>query len=118
MTIHFLLDENLWPMMKTLLLRCNPAIDVLRVGDEGGPPLGTPDPDILEYVERTQRMLVTNNRKSMPGHVAEHFAAGRHHYGILQVRTERPLPEIVESLHIIWGASVYEEWKDRTVWIP
>ncbi|NJN65628.1 MAG: DUF5615 family PIN-like protein [Chloroflexaceae bacterium] len=118
MTIRFLLDENLWPRMKTLLLRCDPTIEVLRVGDEGAPPLGTSDPDILSYVERTQCILVTSNRKSKPGHVAEHFAAGRHHWGIMQLRIERPLAEIIESLHTIWGASTYEEWKDRTTWIP
>jgi hypothetical protein len=118
MTIRFLLDENLWPRIKTLLLRHDSTIDVIRVGDEGAPPLGTSDPKILDYTERTPRILVTNNRKSMPGHVARHFAAGRHHWGILQIRLERPLSEIVESLYLIWGASTCEEWKDRTVWIP
>lgn len=118
MTIRFLLDENLWPMMQTLLLRHDPTIDVLRVGEKGAPPLGTSDVDILLYVERTQRILVTNNRKSMPDHVSAHFAAGHHHWGILQIRNARPLPEIVEALALIWGASTAEEWHNRTDWIP
>ena len=35
--------------------RC-PTIDVLRVGDANAPPLGTLDPEVLLYVEKTQRI--------------------------------------------------------------
>ena len=49
--VRFLLDENLSPKLKTSVLRLNPAIDILRVGDAEAPPLGTLDPDILRYLE-------------------------------------------------------------------
>jgi hypothetical protein len=35
MKVRFLLDENLSPRLKAALLRLNPAIDVVRVGDPG-----------------------------------------------------------------------------------
>ena len=35
------------------LLRLNPAIDVLRIGDLDTPPLGTLAPEILRYLERS-----------------------------------------------------------------
>jgi hypothetical protein len=47
--IRFLLDENLPPKLKIAVLRLNPAIDILRVGDSEAPSLGTLDPDILRY---------------------------------------------------------------------
>ena len=47
MKVRFLLDENLSPRLITALHRLDPAIDILRVGDEGTPPLGTDDPTIL-----------------------------------------------------------------------
>ena len=69
MKIHFLLDENLSKQIKGTVLRLNEAIDILCVGDADAPPLGTLDPDILSYMELSQRMLITDNRKSMPFHL-------------------------------------------------
>nr|WP_199339621.1 DUF5615 family PIN-like protein [Nostoc sp. FACHB-892] len=74
--VRFLLDENLSPKLKTSVLRLNPAIDILRVGDAEAPPLGTLDPDILRYLELSQRILVTDNHKSMPEHLQEHWGDG------------------------------------------
>jgi len=39
MKLRFLLDENLPAKLKTAIIRRYPAIDVLRVGDEGVPSL-------------------------------------------------------------------------------
>jgi hypothetical protein len=58
MRIRFLLDENLSPDLKTSLLRLNPNLDILRVGEPDAPPLGTLDPEILDYVASFQRLLV------------------------------------------------------------
>jgi len=61
--LRYLLDENLSPRLKLAVARRYPLIDVLRVGDDGAPPLGAPDPDILQYLGVTQRALVTDNRE-------------------------------------------------------
>jgi len=118
MNIRFLLDENIPPKLKTAFMRRCPTIDVLRVGDTDAPPLGTLDPEVLLYVEKTQRILVTNNRKSMPGHVADHFAAGRHHWGIFNIRDSASIVDLIEALELVWGASTADEWKDKSDWIP
>lgn len=60
MKVRFLLDENLSPRIKQAVQRREPAIDLLRVGDESAPPLGTLDPDILRYLESAQRLLLTD----------------------------------------------------------
>lgn len=62
MKVRFLLDENLPPRLTVAILRFNSAIDVRRVGDPDMPPLGTLDPELLRYLELSQRLLVTNNR--------------------------------------------------------
>ena len=72
MKVRFLLDENLSTRLKVAVLRLNPAIDILRVGDPNAPQLGTLDPDILRYLELSQRLLVTDNRTSMPEHMEVH----------------------------------------------
>lgn len=76
MKVRFLLDENLSPKLKTSVLRLNPAIDILRVGDAEAPPLSTLDPNILRYLELSQRILVRDNHKSMPEHLQEHWGDG------------------------------------------
>jgi hypothetical protein len=56
--VRFLLDENLDPRLKIAISRLNPAVDVLRVGDHGVPPLSTADPDLLRFCEVAQRVLI------------------------------------------------------------
>jgi hypothetical protein len=116
--VRFLLDENLSPRLKNALRLRYPDMDVLRVGDEGAPPLSTPDPEILHFLEQEQRILVTDNRASMPGHIANHLAAGGHHWGILNISPHLSFSRIVDELGIVWGASTQDEWFDTTRWIP
>jgi len=118
MKVRFLLDEHLSPRLKTALLRLAPAVDVLRVGDPGAPTLGTPDPELLRYLEISQHMLVTSNRASMPAHLEAHWAAGGHLWGLLWIRPGTTLGRLAQELHLIWEASEAEEWADRVAWIP
>jgi len=117
MKLRFLLDENLPAKLKRAIIRRYPAIDVLRVGDEGVPPLGTLDPDILRYLEATQHALITDNRHSIPGHIADHFAENRHHWGIFEVHKNAALKSLVEEIYLYWSASEAEEWIDRVEWL-
>jgi hypothetical protein len=116
--VRFLLDENLPPRLKVALLRLNPAIDVLRIGEPDTPPLSTLDPDILHYLALSQRLLVTGNRSSMPDHLAAHWAAGEHTWGLFWVRPKTPLGRLAQELLVVWEASEAEEWIDRVDWIP
>jgi hypothetical protein len=73
--IRILLDENIAPAIRTAVLQLDATIDILRVGDADAPPTGTKDPDILRYLEISQRVMVTDNRRSIPEHIADHHAA-------------------------------------------
>lgn len=118
MSIRFLLDENISPRVRVAIQRHYPDIDILRVGDEGTPPLETLDPDILRYLEHSQRVLVTKNRASMAGHVADHLANGGRHWGVFWVRPNTTMRQLVQTLALINGASEAEEWINEMWWIP
>jgi hypothetical protein len=118
MKVRFLLDENLSPRLKLALLRREASIVALRVGDAGAPALGTLDPDILRYLETAGMLLVTDNRVSMPRHVAEHLAAGGHHWGIFHLRPGATMAQITDSMCLLWEASDAAEWVDRLEWLP
>ncbi len=118
MKVRFLLDENLSPQLQAGLRRRIPHIDILRVGDPGAPPLEATDPDILRYLETTQRLLVINNRTSMPDHLVDHHATGGHHWGLVWIRPGTSIGRVIDVLALIWHASEAEEWRDQLEWIP
>lgn len=118
MKVRFLLDENLSPQLQAGVWRRIGAVDILRVGDRGAPPLETPDEELLRYLEGEQRLLVTNNRTSMPDHLVAHHSAGGHHWGLVWIRPGASLGQVIETLTLIWQASEAEEWRDRLEWIP
>jgi Domain of unknown function (DUF5615) len=115
--LRFLIDENLSPRLTTTLHRHYPMIDAVRVGDGGAPPIGTLDPDVLRYLETEQRALITDNRASMPVHLADHTAGGGRHWGIFEVRKDAPLGALAELIALYWEASEAEEWIDRVEWL-
>jgi hypothetical protein len=80
MRVRFLLDENLSHALIDAVHQFDSSVDIIAVGLPDAPPIGTPDPDILLYCEREHRLLITNNRRSIPGHIADHLTAGHHHW--------------------------------------
>lgn len=117
MKLRFLIDENLSPRLKATINRHYPAIDVVRVGDQDTLPLGTRDPDLLLYLERAQRTLITDNRDSMPGHIADHFAQGHQHYEIFEIRKDAPFGPLAELIYLYWEVTEAEEWMNRVEWL-
>ncbi|HEY9851256.1 MAG TPA: DUF5615 family PIN-like protein [Leptolyngbyaceae cyanobacterium] len=118
MTIKYLIDENMPPVYKQQLLAQQPNLIVRIVGDSDVPPKGTKDPEILQWCEQNGYIFVTNNRASMPVHLREHLAEGRHIQGILVLRPRTNIGQVIEELIAIAGASFEDEYKDRIDYIP
>lgn len=118
MKIRYLVDENTTRAIVDQLHRVQPDIDILLVGDETAPSLGTLDPDILLWLEQENYCLVTRNRASMPGHLRDHLAAGHHIPGIFAIKPHSTIGQIIEELLLIWEASSPNEYQDRIEYIP
>jgi hypothetical protein len=116
--MRLLLDENVDPLYRQELLRRETTLVVWRVGDISAPPDTTLDPDILIWCEQNAFILVTNNRKSMPPHLQNHLAQGRHIPGILVLNPKMSVGETIEELVLIWGASEEVEYLDRISFLP
>ncbi len=101
MKIRFLLDENLSKQIKFAVLRKNSLINILCIGDQNAPSFGTLDPEILLYVEQSQRLLITDNRKSMPRHLEDHWSTKRIIWGLLWVRPKTSIGELAETIYCI-----------------
>ncbi len=111
---RYLLDENVTPILRDALNRIEPAITVWRVGDPGVPQNGKPDPVILEWFANQGFSLVTNNRKSKPGHLREFIALGRTAPAIFVLNPRLTVGETVSELHPIWAAAEPYEYQNKT----
>lgn len=121
MSIKYLIDENLPPLYQQQLRRFLPELDVLAIGDIGPlnvPPKGTLDPEILIWCEINNFILVTNNRASMPVHLAEHQAQNRHLPGIFVFRKKAAIGQILDDLIPIAEVNESEEYRDCITRIP
>ncbi len=115
---RFFLDEHMDPAIQRQLRRLNLEIEINRIGEPGVPSAGTPDPEILDWLEQNNYLLVTGNRRTMPVHLADHLNSGKHIPGILLLRGAISLGELVEDLLLIWYASEVEEYTDKISFIP
>ena len=86
---------------------------LLRLGEGLGPPRGTKDPVLLVWIEQNGFVLVTDNRESIPVHLAEHLDQGGHVPGILQVPEEYAFGELADEIALVVGASLAGELEDR-----
>ena len=115
---RFLFDEHVWPVLAQALWQHEPAIDIVFVGDPGAPARGTLDPDLLIAADAMGRILVTQDKNSMPGHLTDHFVGGRHTHGVILLRRGFSLNAYLQDLLLIWHTTDADEWIDRTEYIP
>jgi hypothetical protein len=122
MALAFLLDEHLrGPLWQAVLqhnLRGGEWLDVVRVGDSPDLPLAIDDSALLRWAEREGRILVTEDRQTMPRHLQEHLATGHHSPGILIPRTGQPMRAVIECLVLIALAAEPADFADMITYIP
>jgi hypothetical protein len=92
MPLRFVLDENQRGLLWQAVIRHNQVsgylLDAIRVGDPPDLPFGSVDPDILLWSEREVRILVSFDKSTLAGHLAEHLRTGHHSPGIFMLRRE------------------------------
>ena len=116
--IRFLLDENTPHAIRDQLLRRKPEMEVLVIGDDMAPALGTPDPELLRWIEREGYVLVSRNRRTLSQHLRKHLEDGGHVPGILLLGRRSSVGQIVEDLVLIWEVVRPEEYRDRAEYLP
>ncbi|MEM9543176.1 MAG: DUF5615 family PIN-like protein [Cyanobacteria bacterium P01_E01_bin.42] len=115
--LRYLLDENVEPTYRTQIHRQEPDIMIWIVGDRGTPSRGTKDPEILDWCEEWDFVLVTNNRTSMPVHLAYHISQGHHIPGIFILNPKLNMGENIKELILLALTALENEYRDREAWL-
>lgn len=97
------------------LRRREPSADFLSA-PEGGI-VGVPDPDVLAIAADTGRILVSHDRKTMPGHFMR-FCETRSSPGLIIVSQDLDIGAAIEQLLMIWLATDAEEWVGHLGFVP
>ena len=76
--VRFLCDEHVDHSLAEAIGNREPGVEMLFVGDAGTPAFGSTDPALLQWVEQRKYALVSADRRTIPAHISEHLALGRH----------------------------------------
>jgi hypothetical protein len=117
MSPRFLLDEHINPAIQRQLHRLSREIDV-RCVEPNAPVKGSTDADLLVWAEANRFILVSEDRRTLPSHLAMHLAAGHHSFGILWLRPNVAIRAVIMELYLIWYTCEEDEFLDRGIFIP
>lgn len=115
-SLRFLADEDFRHSIVDGLRQREPALDIITVNDVGL--LHRSDPDVLAYAADHDRVLLTHDERTMPGHLSDLLAAGRHSPGVIIVDQELATGRAIEAVLLVWEASGPEDWADQYNYAP
>jgi hypothetical protein len=123
MPLRFVFDEHLrggarWHAVQQHNALGVDVLDVTRVGDPADLPIGTDDPDLLRCSERTDRIVVSLDKRTLPAHLVDHLRAGSHSPGVLILRPGHTTAEVLSALVLIAHAGDPIDYRDRIDFIP
>lgn len=115
MRVRFQADADFNQTIVRAVRRRVPAIDFQTAHQAGLQ--GLDDQAVLAYAAREGRLLVSHDRRTMPGHFANFIATGTS-AGVILISQHLPIMQAVEDLILIWEASEAEEWVNRLDSLP
>ena len=115
MRVRFQADADLDGRVLRGLRRAVPEIDIRTAAEAELEGLG--DPDVLRISAASGRILVSQDRRTMPVHFARYVTAAQSP-GVNLQREWIRIATVIDELILIWSASEAEEWMGRLVWIP
>jgi len=115
MKVRFQADADFNAEIVAGVLRREPAVDFQSA--EEANLRGMPDQEVLALAAQESQMLVTHDRRTMPGHFADFIL---HHTspGVLIIAQTVSVRIAIEELLLVWAASESEEWLNLIVELP
>lgn len=95
------------------LRRRVPEIELVRVQD--ALPEGRPDPEVLAWAASENRVLLTNDRKTMVGFAFQRVTAGESIPGVIATTAEQSVGSAIDDILLIAEFMPEEEMRDQIV---
>ncbi len=95
--------------------RREPRVDFANA-HEGGV-VDVADPVVLSLAAAAGRILISHDRKTMPGHFAD-FVQERDSPGVIIVSQNLDISSAIDDILLIWTATVHDEWLNRIGVVP
>jgi hypothetical protein len=111
-------DEHIHPALDSYLRLHAPGLAVHIVGDGFGPSRGTLDLKILIWCEAQNAILITDNRRSMPAHLADHIRNGHTVPGIFSINLSMSVAQLGEHLIFVAQVSLPDEYQNSIWFLP
>lgn len=89
------------------------GLDLVRLRDVGK--ARTPDPDVLAWAAEQDRVLLTHDVDTMPGHAYDRVRAGYHLAGVVVVPQRMPIGPAVADLELLLACSRPDELQGRVI---
>jgi hypothetical protein len=115
MRIRFQADADFNQKIVRGLRRRESLLDFL--GAHEGGVIGVTDPEVLGIAAESGRILVSHDRKTMPGHFAR-FLEDRASPGLIIVSQDLDIGSAIEDILLIWIASGDDDWVNRIGFVP
>lgn len=114
--LRLLIDQNLDQDILQGLYRRIPDLDAVIAYDEGLSEVE--DPELLAWAADNDRILVTHDHHTMPGHVADRIAAGKRVAGVVIIMQQSRMRQAIDDLEIIVMCSNEKEWENVVYYLP
>lgn len=115
MNLRFQADNDLDQRIVTATKRLDSAIDFQTAPALGLHNVG--DLDVLVLAAREGRVLVSHDRRTLPGHFRA-FIASHESPGLIIVSRRLPIGRAAELLHLLWAASDASEYTNIIYSLP
>jgi len=109
-------DQNFDAHIVDGLLRRQPDLDIVSVRQAGL--ARTPDPQILAWAARENRVLLTHDKNSLIGYAYQRIAHSEPMPGVIEVAKNCPVGRAIGDLEVLLGCTADDAWADRVHFIP
>jgi predicted nuclease of predicted toxin-antitoxin system len=114
--LRLLMDENFDGRISAGMLQLEPTLPLVRVQDVGLS--GTDDETVLAWAATEDRLLVTHDRKTIPGFAVARTLGRQRMPGVVVVSASCPLRVAIDGLLLLVQASFPGEWEGQILSIP
>ena len=114
--IGLVADENLDARIVSGLRRRLPQLNFVTIQEVGLS--GAPDPQVLAWAARHERVLVSHDVSTMPAHAYRHLDDGQSFAGLLMVPASLAIGRAIDDLALIVELADQTELENRVELLP